>query len=183
MDITRREALKQWLIIVVGATIIPSCKDDETDPAIVLNNLKLTAKEQQLLAEISEAIIPATDSPGAKDTLAHLFVLRMVDDTYSKEEQQQFVTGMKEFEELAKKNYSNSFADMDAARKEEFLNSILNNKNKDIPENTVAFIKTMKKLTVQGYTSSKHFLTKIKVYELVPGRFHGCFPINSKMNT
>jgi len=178
MNITRREALKEWLIIVVGATVIPSCKGDETTPSIVLNNLKLEGKEEKLLAEISETIIPATATPGAKDTLAHLFVLRMVDDTYTKEEQVQFVKGMKEFDQLARSRFDKSFLDADTAQREQFLTGILNPASKETPATILSFAKTMKKLTVQGYMSSKYYLTKVRVYELVPGRYHGCFPVS-----
>ena len=39
------------------------------------------------------------------------------------------------------------------------------------------FYSNVKRFTVQAYTTSQYFLTKVQVYELVPGRYHGCIPI------
>jgi hypothetical protein len=38
------------------------------------------------------------------------------------------------------------------------------------------FYSTARKLTILSYSSSQYFLTRIQVYELVPGRWHGCVP-------
>ncbi|HEV2478171.1 MAG TPA: hypothetical protein VGS79_00845, partial [Puia sp.] len=44
-------------------------------------------------------------------------------------------------------------------------------------QDLIFFYTTTKKLTIQAYTSSQYYLTKIQVYELVPGRWHGCVPV------
>src|SRR4051795_7621828 len=131
MNITRREALRQCLVISVSAAIIPSCLHAKTKPPIVLNNLKLDADEEKLLTEISETIIPATHTPGAKDTLADVFVLKMVDDLFTEEEQQKFVEGLKEFDKIAQSRLGNSFIKATAQQKEKLLLDIVNNKSKD----------------------------------------------------
>ena len=43
-----------------------------------------------------------------------------------------------------------------------------------------AFYRTNKRLVIRGYLGSQYFLTKIEVYELVPGRWHGCVPVTKK---
>ena len=42
------------------------------------------------------------------------------------------------------------------------------------------FFKATKRLTIQGYTKSKYVMSNLLVYELVPGRFHGSFPVKDK---
>lgn len=42
------------------------------------------------------------------------------------------------------------------------------------------FFREAKGLVIQGYLGSQYFLTKIEVYELVPGRWHGCIPVTKK---
>lgn len=177
MNVTRRDALKQCFIITVGTAIIPSCQNYKSKPAIVLNNIRLEGDEEKLVTEICETMIPATNTPGARDTLAHLFVLRMVDDMYSEEEQQQFMKGLKEFDKIAKDNLGKSFVRGNSLQKTSLLSSILESSSKDEPENVVVFLKAIKKLTIQGFISSKYYMTKVRVYKLVPGQFYGCVPV------
>jgi hypothetical protein len=41
----------------------------------------------------------------------------------------------------------------------------------------MVFFNTTKGLTIQSYIASEYFLTKVQVYELIPGRYHGCVPV------
>ena len=46
---------------------------------------------------------------------------------------------------------------------------------KDIPEDLLKFYGTVKRYTVQSFTSSKEYLTDIRKYKMVPGPdFKGC---------
>ena len=179
MNITRREALRNCLIISIGAALIPSCVQDKNKPLLALKHIELDGNQQKLIADLSETIIPATDTPGAKDTYTHFFVLKMLDDCSTKEQQDDFKKGMKEFESLAKKKLDKPFAESNQQQRQELLSSIMDNKNKDVPEDAVNFVKTMKKLTLQGYTTSKYYLTNVKIYKLVPGKFSGCIPVTT----
>ena len=46
-------------------------------------------------------------------------------------------------------------------------------------EEASSFLKVYRGLVVRGYTESEHFLTRVRPYELVPGRFKGCVPLES----
>ncbi len=177
MTTTRRDTLKLCLLMAVGTAILPACMQDKKKPSVALKNFHLEEEEEQLLAEISETILPATNTPGAKDALIPAFVLIMLDDLYTKEEQQQFVKSMRDFAKLARKNFDKPFTHATAPQREELLSTLLSSTGKDGSESITAFVTTMKKLTVQGYTFSRYYLTKVRVYELVPGRFHGCVPV------
>jgi len=177
MNITRREAIRQCLIITVGAAMIPACMQEKTKPLVSLKHVNLGGEQQQLMAELSETIIPKTDTPGAKDTLTHLFVLKMLDDCTTKEDQEKFVKGMTAFDKMAKKKFDQPFVKCAQPQREELLTTIIN--DKQVPEDVSAFYTTMKKLTVQGYMTSQYYLTNVRVYKLVPGKFYGCIPVTS----
>ena len=176
MILTRRDAIKNCLIITVGA-FVPSCLQEKSRPAIAYKNLSIDSNQERLITEVSETIIPATDTPGAKDTYTHLFVLKMLDDCYTKEEQQQFINGMKEFEKLSQNKFDKSFVNCTLLQREELVRNSIN--SKDVSKDVSAFFKIMKKLTVQGYMTSKYYLTNVQVYKLVPGKYHGCIPVTS----
>ena len=161
--------------------MIPACMQEKSKPLVALNHIDLDGNQQKLVTELTETIIPRTDTPGAKDTYTHLFVLKMIDDCSTKEQQEQFVKGMKAFDNLSKKQFDNSFVDCTPQQRADLLKSILDDKGKEEPGDASDFYKTMKKLTLQGYMTSKYFLTNVRVYKLVPGKFSGCIPV-TKLN-
>ncbi len=171
-DISRRQALKQFVFVSAGMAIIPSCMQDKSKSALLLKKIVVGSDDEAMLAELSESIIPKTSTPGAKDISAHLFVLKMVDDCTKKEDQTKFLDGMKEFTVFCKSNAGKDFVKCNVEERKKVLTLMLAKKDEENDLN--AFFKTVKRYTIQAYTSSEFFLTKVQVYELVPGRYHGC---------
>lgn len=175
----RRSAIKNLAIVAGGILILPSCLQDQKKgkASIKLNKLDLDIDQENLLAEIAETIIPETNTPGAKSLKLHLFVMKMVDDCYEKEDQEKFVKGLKSLVESADEKYNKPFSTLSTKEKQELLLTIEN--SKDEKENTVHFYKIMKYRTIQGYMNSKYVMTNLVKYELVPGRYNGYFPIKA----
>jgi hypothetical protein len=42
------------------------------------------------------------------------------------------------------------------------------------------FYNTTRSLTLQHYMSSKYYLVNVRKFEMAPGRFNGCFPVEKK---
>lgn len=175
MDMNRRAAIKSFLIVSAGVLVIPSCLQENRKASVKLKNIEISGDQQDLLAEIAETIIPATDTPGAKAVTAHLFALKMIDDCYPVTEQQQFTRGLDAFDAMARKQFNQSFTRCTVTQRDILLRQIEAKQN--IPSDIAAFYTMMKKLTILGYSSSQYFLTKVQVYELVPARYHGCVPV------
>jgi hypothetical protein len=171
---SRRDTLKQLAFISIGMAIIPSCLNDRSKSSMLLKNLSISPANEAMLAELCEIIIPKTNTPGAKDISAHLFVLTMVDDCANKEQQQTFLKGMEDFNSLCKLTTGKTLVDCDASEKKKITEALLAIKEEDTP--LKHFLGMVKGRTIQAYTSSEFFLTKVQVYELVPGRYHGCVP-------
>jgi hypothetical protein len=171
----RRSGIKTLLIISAGAILIPSCLQEDKKSSLSLKNIKVDGKDEEFLAELSETIIPKTDTPGAKDVSAHLFALMMVDDCYSPDQQEKFTKGLKDFEGFSKNKINKSFMKATPAERNEVVKSI--ESKTDVPENVSFFYHTMKELTLEAFTQSKYYLTKVHVYQLVPGKFYGCVPV------
>lgn len=169
----RRSAVKYLFVVAAGSAILPSCHFKNDKPSIALKHLDISGEEEKLLGEIAETIIPSGTTPGARDTYAHLFALRMIDDCYVQQKQKIFVTGLKQVDDLAKKQFGASFRTCTAEHRNEILNMLENNK---APKEAVDFYDMMKHLTMQGYLTSKPVLGGIFKYELAPGRYNGFFP-------
>ncbi|SDF73671.1 gluconate 2-dehydrogenase subunit 3 family protein [Chitinophaga filiformis] len=175
MLVNRRTALKQVLVVSAGLALLPSCLRKPSPASISLKNIAVDAEGENMLAALADTLIPATATPGAKDVKAHLFALTMVDDCMKKEDQQKFLTGMKAFSDLCQKKNGHSFEKSSPAEREALLKELeAADANKDA---AAAFYRTAKELTIYGYTTSEYYLTKVQVYELVPGRFHGSVPV------
>ena len=155
-----------------GLLFLPACKHEKGASLVVLKNISITAKEEDLLAEIAETMIPATDTPGAKALNLHQFVLKMMDDCYDKEEQKKIVSGLRTVNSYSEKSKGNSFKDLSRGNKLAVLREIGKDKSKDSELNF--FLLQTRKWLVKGYETSEYVLTKITPYELVPGRFEGC---------
>ena len=162
----RRTAIKQVLIFAGGMALVPSFLKGAGRASIQTKNLDISAEQEKLLGEIAEIIIPKTTTPGAKDLGLHLFVLKMIDDCYEKTVQQKFMNGMKTFEGL----------DADALRQQVIA---VNSGNTGIAEDTKSFYKLMKQQTINGYMNSKYVMTNLVVWELIPGRYNGYFPVKA----
>jgi hypothetical protein len=178
MNIDRRTAIRHLALFSASAVLLPACMQDHSKSAILLRNFKIDSDQEKLLEELTATLIPTTDTPGAREVSAHLFVLKMLDDCSSPGDRKRFLKGMQLFDNAARSAGGRSFADADAPARQTLLASIDSNKNAD--PDVRFFYSTTKKLTILAYSSSSWFLTKVQVYELVPGRWHGCMPVQSR---
>src|SRR5687767_14737893 len=105
----RRTAIRNVVIISAGAGLLPSCMRDDKS-SIPLKNISVTGSQEKMLAELTEAIIPKTKNfIGANDLKAHEFVLTMVDDCSSPEDQKKFTDGLKAFDKLSHDKFGQLF--------------------------------------------------------------------------
>ncbi|MBD1386464.1 gluconate 2-dehydrogenase subunit 3 family protein [Mucilaginibacter rigui] len=179
----RRIAIRNMALILGSAAVLPSCLSDKGKAVVQLKHLKIDADQENLVNNLTETILPKTDTPGAMDLGINLFVFKMIDDCYDKEHRADFITGLSDFAAEAKKQLGKSFNDSTAKERVTFVSGI-DKKSKDekYKDNTklIAFYKMVKDQTVFGYTTSQYFMTKQIVYELVPGRYNAMFPVKSK---
>ncbi len=171
----RRTLLKQLVYVTGGVCLLPSCMQDTSKSSILLKKIIINNDEEKLMASLAEAIIPATDTPGAKDISAHLFALMMVDDCYETADQQKFVSGLKAFTAYAEKKYNKAFINCTPSEKGNLLTEL--EAKRPGNEQLDYFYSHTKKLTIQAYITSQFYLTKVQVYKLIPGHFYGCVPV------
>jgi hypothetical protein len=181
MTMNRRSLLQQLALLSAGAAMLPSCLGDHSKPDLVLKNFKVDSDQEKILAAVTTTLIPTTSTPGAGDVSAHLFVLKMMDDCFSPEDQDKFFRGMRQLDNAARSTLGTSFAAAAGPRRESLLQTIDSGK---MPGDELNFFySTTKKQTILAYSSSSWFLTKVQVYELVPGRFHGCVPVQPQQKS
>ena len=128
---------------------------------------------ETLLAELVETIIPSTNTLGAKGLDVHKFIQKMIADCYEKPAQESFEKNLRNIDPLSIKAFGKPFAEGDTTQRINFLLSLSKSEDKD----TQDFYKTLRSLTLQGYTSSEYYMTKFTDYEMAPARYFGCVPV------
>lgn len=156
----RRTALRQLFILAGGVWMATSCDPRPNSPSIELRNIDLSRSDEDFLGQLVDAIIPTTDSPGGRELNLHLFVMKMLDDCASPEQQQQFLEGLVLAEQVKDKGGDQQRA---------YLN--------DLPKEDT-FYSFLKRRTLQGYKNSAYVMKNKLIYELVPGRYNGAVKIS-----
>ena len=181
MTIDRRTALRQLAVFSAASVLLPSCLGDHSKPDLVLRHFTVTGDQQKILETFAATLIPTTDTPGATEAGAVLFLCKMLDDCMSGADQERFFKGMQQLDPASRKVTGKSFVDAATGARESLLVAIGAGK---IPGEELSFFySTARMLTIRAYTSSPYFLTRVRVYELVPGRWHGCVPVSQKVGS
>jgi hypothetical protein len=173
----RREALRRIIWAAGGAALFSSCLAKSTPPSRLFRNLAISSGHEELISQLADVIIPGTPKfPGARDIQVPLFMAKIIEDCFSKDEQQKFQSGLGQFAEyLTSKNIS-AIQDLSTSQRERLLSDLESGKGK-IAGPVVDFYATVKRLTLRGYTTSEYYMTQVQGYKIIPGKFKGCVPV------
>jgi hypothetical protein len=173
LHMQRRLALKQMAIALGGIITVPQWAYGWNSQTLPLSTATLFPPElETLLSEAVETIIPATDTPGAKELGVDKFILTMLKDCYDKQAQDKFSSGLQTIDERARKDFGNAFTACVPAQRNQLLTAL----DKEGPSSAFSMIKN---LTVQGYLNSEYVMKNLLKYELIPARYHGCVPASN----
>ena len=142
-------------------------------------------QKKALISYLAEAIIPATDSPGAGEAGVADYIIIMVKDCTAVKAQNKFIDGLKELENHCISSYNKPFEQCSEADKNKVLEYF---EKKDKPFKGIVgkaqnkflgktFFTTLREYTVWGYCSSELGATKGLAYLFIPGRYQGCIPL------
>lgn len=171
----RRQIVKGMAATVGGMLVLPAWASAWNTASLQGFQSDLTLADQALLAEIVEAIIPETDTPGAKKLEVHRFVDKIVTDCYDQKSQAVYAKGLNTVATMATQSYSKPYASCTPAQRLEVLTTM--SKSADADDQN--FIRIARSLTIRGYLSSEYVMTKLMGYEMAPGRYYGCVPVKS----
>jgi hypothetical protein len=186
----RREALRRTALLMGGVVSAPAImgilKGCTARPGIDWKPVFLNEDQATVISQVSEIIIPRTDTPGAKDVGVPSFIDQMLKEVYSGEDQKWFMDGLKAFNEGAKKEYGDEFNELDEEDQTAFVRKIhdeaVNVEVTTDPAPKRPFILMMKELTMLGFFTSEPGATQILQYVAVPGAYKGCLPLSEAGN-
>ena len=85
----------------------------------------MTADELNLIGEVSELIIPITDTGGALAAGVPVFVKMMLSEWFNVAERESFIAGMREFSAGAFSKFGKKFAELTASQKDQYFGELL----------------------------------------------------------
>ncbi len=208
----RRSALKN-ISIGVGITVssgtllslISSCKSESSTTSTSSAGAGfLNQKNAGFVEELMDIMLPATDTPGAKDVGIIRYVNVVLDKLYEKNDQKVFNKGLGFFQDAVKKKFNlGSGLDVNREQLTEVLDDWIGTKNESrkeeiggllyADESDVAakdkenfyiykFLNNVKYLATSAYFGSEEIATKHLNYDPVPGKYIGCIPVEEVGN-
>jgi Gluconate 2-dehydrogenase subunit 3 len=170
----RRYAIKSLATSLGAMWTLPAWANSWTPQSVALSSNFLNTLQADLLMEIVGTIIPEGEKPGAISLGVPAFIQKMVVDCFEKTAQEAFKTGLNTIEKTAQQTHNQSFTTLTPTQKDAILRGLSNTENTE--QN--AFFKTVKNLTIQGYTTSEYVMVNYYKYEMAPGHYYGCVPVN-----
>ncbi|EKB47602.1 gluconate 2-dehydrogenase subunit 3 family protein [Cecembia lonarensis] len=177
MAMNRRDALKSVALMMGGAMVGANALLTGCKPEDQIVGLEFSNKDIAFLDEIGEAIIPTTDTPGAKAVGIGAFMVMMVKDTYNAEQQNTFVEGINLIKKDFKATNGADFMDVSVEERTAYLNQLKSSGKPTLdadPKKVTAILGMLQDLTVLGYFTSEIGATQQLRYFEAPGRYEGC---------
>lgn len=115
-----RRQLLTMIAAVTGTAMIGANRAFAYVPTDVGQNI-FTPEDAAFLDEVAETIIPATDTPGAKEAGVGAFMTVFVSDCYTPEEQASFRDGMETLRARAQEQYGRPFGELDADERRDLI--------------------------------------------------------------
>lgn len=178
----RRKALKIAGILGAGATVAYLgnefyFKSPNVESAYMSSKLLL-------VAELVECIIPQTDTPGAKEALVHNFVINVIQNCTSQNEQKRFWNGLDDLESYCTDQFDKQFIHCSENQKNTVV-AYFEKRGRLFPglmgkiERKIfgqPFFALLKNYTINGYCISFLGATQNFRYDAVPMNFSACIP-------
>lgn len=192
----RRDLLK-LITVATGAALtgLPALAYEKLPP-VPLEETGFSKEDVQFLNDVGEVILPATDTPGAKDANVGQIMAVLVADCYTKEQQALFKKAMSEIEARANKQHSKPFMLLTAEQKYALISeldteALAYNRQNDMagvevtkpsrrePDSTLPLphpYSLIKQLVLFSFFTSEVGATKVLRYVAIPGRYDGNMP-------
>ncbi len=184
----RRELIKRMALAagytLTAPSLVSVLNSCESAPELGWQPLALTAAQAMALEEMTEAILPKTTTPGAKDMKVAQTMDAFISVVFSPADQAQFKTDLdgflkdcettqgKPFEKCSKEEQNAFLAKYDTP--ESYGISVWGT---DMAKKDVnAVFKKIKAMTVSAYFNTEELGERVLRYLPIPGKYEACIP-------
>jgi Gluconate 2-dehydrogenase subunit 3 len=193
-NLNRRNALKllafSSAIPAIPAQLLAAFREVHAGLPPVPSLKAFTPHQDATVSAMSELILPATETPGAKTVRVDEFIDHIVAAWFSAEERAHFLTGLDDVDVRTQALFQKNFVDATQIQQAEILRALGDEMSgaanalakgprgyrAALPEPEDNFYFMLRQLTLTGYFTSEVGFTQQLHEEIIPGRFDGCVP-------
>src|SRR5262245_64896225 len=143
----------------------------------------LPKERAAMLEALVDTILPATDTPGAKQARVQVFVDLALRDCYTADEQRIFTTGLDALAADCTKANGRPFEACSPEQRHALLAPLDAASYKPDTGARGSFVRILKDLTLVGFFTSRIGVTEVLAYEAVPGGYRGCLDLGPRQKT
>lgn len=180
----RRDALK-YTGVAFGyaatagslAAIMQSCQADVNSDGW---EPKTFSKDQvEMVAEFAETLLPATDTPGAKDVLVHRYLDEYYTQFYRPENKTKEMEKLATLETHLNEAGGKKFVKLTPEARLEVLQELNTAAIKaEKPSPVMSAYLDLKRKVISTFFTSEKIGTEVLAYKPVPGPYKGCIPLS-----
>jgi len=148
-------------------------------------------ENKELIADLSEIIIPRTNTPGARDAKVHETIISLVKNVSDRKTQNNFIEGLKAVENYSFKTFKNPFTALSAKQQKDvvtyffergknFKDNLGKAKNKILGK---SFFEILKYYSSIAFCTSEPGATQALAYDYIPGKYIGCMPVSANQRS
>ncbi len=142
----------------------------------------LTPPHARVMAAMAEAIIPATDTPGASEAGVTEFVAALVDGWLDDDDRDRFLAGLDTVDPAARDRFGRDFADCTATQQAALVGDLdaelTRLRDDPTADETRHFFHDVRRFTLTAYFTSEVGLEAIG-YRITFPAFEGCAPLTA----
>ncbi len=139
-------------------------------------------KNKALIADLCEAIIPKTDSPGAKMAMVHEYIIYAISQSRDIKHKNNFINGLKDLQDYSLSKFNLEFSKLNKSQQSEILKHFQNkaksyNAKVEKIQNKILgkpFFTILRETTTIGYCTSVIGAQQGLAYDYVPTKFIAC---------
>jgi len=141
----------------------------------------------ELVAALAATIIPVTATPGAREALVHVTVIKMVKEVADRKTRNIFINGLKELALYTENEYDKPFTALTAGQQTAVV-GYFRDQGKNYGgaagkiKNRLAgksFFLVLKEYTTRAFCTSQTGATETLAYNDIPGSWEACIPVTA----
>ena len=185
---------RRTLLRLIGGAAIPASLVLTPDALLAtgrkLNSLALVpagplppfnAHQRATVATLAEAILPATDTPGATAARVDEYIALLLNEWYPAESRAAFLADLDAFDARSVREFHHPFIELGPSDRLRLLTALdSESREPRAPGAAKPFFQWMKELTVSGFYSSKVGSEQFLHTVIWPGRYEGCRTIGAR---
>jgi hypothetical protein len=191
----RRDALRKTGLMAGATLAAPSLlallQSCQSEPRIDWQPEFLTEAEAIFVSSFVDTLLPRTDTPGALDVKADMFMDKIWSHTSDEAGQSAVRADIAKFNADCQEKHGKPFVELNEAERTKVLMAAESTSptfNGGVwgtavgNQEPVGFYRSLKSMAIWAYTTSEKVSTEVLNYDPIPGEYIGCLPLEEVGN-